>query len=326
MADLNRTNGMIWIDKNSPYRLKYHIHDEDYIVETAVTYKTTITAGATESLPVGTVVKLDAADQIARAKFPMDLSNVLGVILATEEVEEANIPQTIPVSVGKLGSIIIPKSKLSEVFVSRDLQEGNSESFKSSFGSLLGAPVYWDCGHQSGTDSGYTPPVAGKLTVQTPSGFKYHIDAVPSDPKMNIGYNNLPQVGNIINILADTIEIHLNFSTFDSTIEWYWPAIGLQSGELQPQGNTLNLYHGLFAPTAIEADDKNIQTIIQCPCKATAQIENNNNIEIVDLLAHFEHNIAKSYSIMKYSIPETLSHVYISGEVIYGFNKYASAL
>lgn len=322
LANLNRTNGMIWIDRDSPYRLKYHIHDEDYIVETTVTYKTIIPKNTTKSLPVGTVVKLGDADQVVEAKFPMDLSNVLGVILATETVAASEVDQIVPISVGKLGSIIIPKTELPNVFVPRDLDGPN---FKATLTPLLGAPVYWDCGYVGLTQ--YIAPVGGKLTVQTPSGFKYHAASLPADYKLNIGYNNLPQVGNIVNISDDAIEIHLNFSTFDSTIEWYWPAIGSTQGLLSAgQDQSLMLYHGLFAPTAITADNQTIETTVQCPCKAVAQIIKNNNgssiTENCDLLVHFEHNIENSYTVMSYSIPEDLTHVYVSGEVIYGFNKY----
>ena len=302
MANLNRTNGMIWIDKDSPYRLKYHIHDEDYTVETSVTYKCPVTEG--KSLSVGTVVKLTEGDNIASALFPVDLSNVLGIILATEE----GVDQ-VPVSVGKIGSIIIPKADLSKVFVARDLSENG---FNSQFSPIIGAPVYWDCGFTNGTT--YTAPLAGKLTIQTPSGFKYHQKTWNND-NTNIGYNNLPQVGNVVNITAESIEIHLNFSTFDSTIEWFWPAIGVNAGKFSAaaENQTFSMYHGLFAPTTIEG----VRTTVKCPCKMTAQINDND----LDIMAHFSHNLANSYTAVTYSIPEDLTHVYISGEVIYGFNK-----
>lgn len=309
MATLNRTNGMIWIDKDSPYRLKYHIHDEDYTVETSVTYKCAVTDG--ESLPVGTIVKLIGGDKIAKAIFPVDLANVLGVILATEEAAAG--ASEVPVSVGKLGSIIIPKTNLADVFVSRDCNTLTEACETPAFATaLLGLPVYWDCGYTDGT--AYTAPTAGKLTIQTPSGFKYHQKTWSND-NTNIGYNNLPQVGNVINITAESIEIHLNFSTFDSTIEWFWPAIGAAAGKFSAAaGNqTFSMYHGLFAPTVIEG----VRTTVKCPCKMTAQINNDD----LDIMAHFNHNLANSYTTVTYSIPEDLTHVYISGEVIYGFNK-----
>lgn len=316
MANLNRTNGMIWIDKDSPYRLKYHIHDEDYTVETSVTYKCPVTEG--KSLSVGTVVKLTEGDKIAPALFPVDLFNVLGIILATEE----GVDQ-VPVSVGKIGSIIIPKADLSKVFVARDLSEN---SFNSQFSPIIGAPVYWDCGFTNGTT--YTAPLAGKLTIQTPSGFKYHQKSLVDD-KLNIGYNNLPQVGTIVNITNDSIEIHLNFSTFDSTIEWFWPAIGENAGSLiaNTTEQTFFMYHGLFAPTDItdttETGTITTSSTVRCPCKITAQKDNDD----LEILAHFSHtpgveNTRSSYTSITYNIPEALTHVYVSGEVIYGFNKY----
>ena len=355
----NRTDGMIWIDQISPYRLKYHIHGEDYTVETAVTYKAEVSGH--ETCPVGTVVKLDSNDKIVPALFPIDLPNVLGVILQTGKTSGTDSASTTEVSIGKSGAIRIPQSDWNKIFVNRDqalLMAQNANS------KLAGAPVYWDCGYVEISEDpsthtrtrNYFTSSAGKLTIQTPSGFKYKVYQNPADivlnvdpghdqpnpgyATVNIGYNNLPQVGTISVMHYDGaeadkgyLEINLNFGIFDSTIEWYWPAMqaditnhnnpGL--GISDPESlRTLELYHGLFAPTTKHADDINrdIVTIVRCPCQISARVNGSDSTySDLDLIGNFTHHYNESFTELKYMIPEDLNNVYISGEVIYGFNK-----
>lgn len=307
---LNRTDGMIWIDQNSPYRLKYHIHDADYAVETTITYPANVPSGQT--FTAGTVVKLDAQGQITKAQFPMDINNVLGVILQSVTGGESEVP----VAVGKVGSIILQPSEYANIFVTRD---------QSRLSTSQGAPVYWDCGYVN-EDGSYIAPEAGKLTIQTPSGYKYHIDSWEDNQSLtgtrNIGYNNLPQIGNIIHT-DSYMEINLNFSPFDATIEWYWPAIGAGVGQLsatnEGQSVTLNLHHGLFAPTKVAEGTEGTEVSVRCPCSISAH----NDLDL-ELLGYFSHTFPNtgSYTTLTYNLPESLSQVYISGEVIYGFNKH----
>lgn len=324
---LNRTEGMVWIDQDAPYRMKYHTHGEDYVLETAVTYTQKVTGTEDEIVygyPVGTVVKLDSNGQLAKAQFPMDLANVLGVILQTAvgQIPSGQSSIDLPITVGKSGSIIVPLDSADSAIVGRDLQ-----AFGSALDLLKGAPVYWDCGYIESTGN-YAAPIAGAITAQTPSGFKYRQNTTPSNQEWNIGYNNLPQIGNISNVSQTEIEINLNFSAFDSTIEWFWPAIGAASGSLSATSlgspeSSITLRHGLFAPTTIER----VQTTVKCPCSATAVITENNTEEQIDLLGYFSHTPGvngtdSSYTTLTYSSPVAFDHVYISGEVIYGFNKH----
>ena len=228
---LTRTDGMIWIDQNPPYRLKYHIHNDDYIVETTVAYDVELPPSS--ALATGTVVTLQGNSQIKQALFPMDINNVLGVVLQGVS-NEGTAATTVPISIGKSGSLILLRSEIPDAFVSRDYITENSKTYLGSVANsteeakLLGAPVYWNCGYvktTSGTPNTYIyiKPEAGKLTVQTPSGQKYRVKTW-ADPNTNIGYNNLPQIGNIIEITNDWIKINLNFSAFDATLEWSFRA------------------------------------------------------------------------------------------------------
>ena len=320
---LTRTDGMIWIDRNPPYRLKYHIHDDDYIVETTVAYDIDLAPG--ESLATGTVVKLEENNKIKPALFPMDLDNILGIVLQGAS-NTGTSAVTASISVGKSGSLIILRSEIPDVFVARDHITEGGKTYLGSVAAvgaeagLIGAPVYWNCGYVQTNSSTYIykKPEAGKLTVQTPSGQKYRVKSW-TDPQTNIGYNNLPQIGNLIEITNDWIKINLNFSDFDSTLEWYWPAIGSTSGTLTGSAsNTMKFYHGLLAPTRITSPES-IQVSVRCPCHIATETG-------IMLSGAFSHSIGadgidSSCSSLTYSIPADLEKVGISGEIIYGFNK-----
>ena len=247
---INRTEGLIWIDRNSPYRLKYHTRGEDYTVEVATNYDVTSDSSA-KKISAGQVLTLKSegtgenAKVIAtHAKFPKDLDAIAGVALQSQLNGK--------VIIGNSGYIVLNAAQIGESFVSGDVKEiidaGVNEEGAPAY---VGAPVYWfigrfkkgENGGSDGFDYSSSTANIGCITVGTPSGYKWGRtkfgspsgdDTNPkhyiSDRAFNVEYENLPQIGNIIKyeIEGESIKsmtIQLNFSDFDSTIEWSWPYI-----------------------------------------------------------------------------------------------------
>lgn len=259
-----RTNGMIWIDKEAPYRLKYHISDEDYTVDVSPTYLYDL--GPNQHLYAGTVVKIKEADKLETALFPDDITDVLGVVLARVH-NEGDARASLPISVGRTGSLIMRIEDILGVFTSSDLDllcENGELKPLATLRNFIGAPVYWSLGYSKytghdevgeATGLAYVSPIAGKLTLFTPSGFRYGLERPADEPtSFNIGYNNLPQVGTIVSVAEDRIEIQLNFSNFDTTLEWHWPCYPILEEGADVAGRLIganvdkqDFYHGLFA-------------------------------------------------------------------------------
>ena len=248
----NRIEGQIWIDKNSPYSLRYHANKRDYTVQVANSYLPKSEAGsAFETLYSGTVVKFTGANIVAPAEFPDDIDNILGVVVNT--VTEA----TEAVSVTQTGYLVLNEDSLNHVFFEGDLLT-SFNGFNNNNG--IGAPVYWFIGRQR-PDHSYADSNdnKGKLTLATPSGMKWKVNTV-TDNSMNVGYDNLPQIGTIASYTVENnkiveMNIHLNLSSLDSTLEWSWPYIktsdpatkGLINGVTTREGTDLIIRHGLFA-------------------------------------------------------------------------------
>jgi hypothetical protein len=268
----NRVEGQIWIDRNSPYRLKYHINEKDYVVEISSSYSLDSSAISSDAadgdilLPAGLLVKLDSNNGIEAASFPDDLESVLGVI--TQDVRKLSSTTATEVVVGRNGYLTIDEPW--DVFVELEGTDANSfveklpipDSIKSNYG----LPIYWYIG-KSGNAGGkmtYTSSEGseGKLTFNTPVGFRWEKGM---DPSLNVAYDNLPQIGTLVGIENGKMYIHLNFSKFDSTIEWTWPGVhssGNDPGDCGRIGPTLTedkteqtfeeikIRHGLFADSS----------------------------------------------------------------------------
>lgn len=239
-----RTEGLIWIDRNSPYRLKYHTRGEDYTVEVATNYDVSSQTGAKE-ISAGQVLTLKSegtgenAKVIAtHAKFPKDLDAIAGVALQSQLNGK--------VTIGNSGYIVLNAEQIGNSFVSGDKDEiiaaGVNEEGAPAY---VGAPVYWFIGRfkkggnggSDGFDYSSSSENIGCITVGTPSGYKVGRDKVGTGNsreyiprEFNVEYDNLPQIGSIVKYeIKDgsitSMTIQLNFSDFDSTIEWSWPYI-----------------------------------------------------------------------------------------------------
>ena len=230
-----RTEGLIWIDRNSPYRLKYHTRGEDYTVEVATNYDVTSDNNA-KKISAGQVLTLKSENGkviATHAKFPKDLDAIAGVALQSQLNGK--------VTIGNSGYIVLNADQIGESFVSGDKEE----IIAAGATAYIGAPVYWfigrfkkgENGESDGFDYSSSSANIGCITVGTPSGYKVGRDKVGTgnsreyiSREFNVEYDNLPQIGSIVKyeIKGNSITsmtIQLNFSDFDSTIEWSWPYI-----------------------------------------------------------------------------------------------------
>lgn len=235
-----RTEGLIWIDRNSPYRLKYHTRGEDYTVEVATNYDVT-SDNTAKKISAGQVLTLKSENGkviATHAKFPKDLDAIAGVALQSQLNGK--------VTIGNSGYIVLNADQIGKSFVSGDVKEiidaGVNEEGAPAY---VGAPVYWFIGRfkkgkngeSDGFDYSSSTENIGCITVGTPSGYKVGRSKVGTGDsreciprEFNVEYDNLPQIGSIVKyeIKGNSITsmtIQLNFSDFDSTIEWSWPYI-----------------------------------------------------------------------------------------------------
>ena len=230
-----RTEGLIWIDRNSPYRLKYHTRGEDYTVEVATNYDVT-SDNTAKKISAGQVLTLKSENGkviATHAKFPKDLDAIAGVALQSQLNGK--------VTIGNSGYIVLNADQIGKSFVSGDKEE----IIAAGATAYIGAPVYWfigrfkkgENGGSDGFDYSSSSENIGCITVGTPSGYKIGRSKVGTgnsreyiSREFNVEYDNLPQIGSIVKYeIKDnsitSMTIQLNFSDFDSTIEWSWPYI-----------------------------------------------------------------------------------------------------
>lgn len=308
----NRIEGQIWIDKNSPYNLKYHASGTDYTVQVANSYHS-----ITAPLYSGTVVKFAAGDNISPAEFPDDIDNILGVVVNTVTATNE------PVSVTQTGYLVLDSASLNNVFFEGDL-DTSFNGFDATSG--IGAPVYWFIGRQLAdytyVDSGVNK---GKLTLATPTGMKWKVTSVV-DNSMNVGYDNLPQIGTIASYSVEDnkiteMNIHLNLGSFDSSLEWTWPHIQTSSDETKGkvegvttrEGTDLIIRHGLFADYRQQAQQiSDVELFAGDAYNKTDFLINTSHTDIT--------TGADRKTVIKLNTPETLFYK-ASGTVRYRFDE-----
>ncbi len=335
----SRVEGQIWIDKNSPYRLKYHINEKDYVVETSSSYSldssvisSSETAVGDTLFPAGLLVKLDSNNGIEKASFPDDLESVLGVV--TQDVKKLSNTTATEVVVGRSGYLTIDEPW--NVFVEFAGTDVNSFTKKlpisDSVKSNYGLPIYWYIGKSESVSGGmiytYTSSEGseGKLTFNTPSGFAWKEGM---DPSLNVSYDNLPQIGTLVGIENEKMYIHLNFSKFDSTIEWTWPGVHHSDGDCGEIGPTLTedetkqtsekiiIRHGLFANSS--SNYHKVRSF--CDIVALDKHEpDNDNEYLVQAPVKNKTTGDDRYTEITISSPETL-YYRISGRINYKFDK-----
>lgn len=335
---MQRVEGQIWIDKNLPNKLKYHTGGKDYVVETSSSYPTTLDTTGLKTgqtvLPAGLLVKLDSTTGVAKASFPDDLENVLGVL--TTDIKLQASGSTSSAIVSRSGYLTIDEPwqvfKEFETLNSSSSDNDYRNKLPTGYNTMIGKPVYWYIG--STTASVYTSSTtneAGKLTFSTPTKFEWISDANTGDPSLNVAYDNLPQIGTFVGIEGGRVYLHLNFSKFDSTIEWTWPGVhssGNDCGEIKstsskPEGKTeIYIRHGLFANSSSKHNVRSFCNIV-----ALKNHEVEGGVESSDLEEYLvqapvvnKTTGSDRYTKIIISSPETLFYR-ISGRISYKFDK-----
>lgn len=251
-----KIEGQIWIDKNKPYSLKYHTHDKDYTVQVAQSYNGSQVAA-------GSVLTLNPSNgYVTAAEFPKDAENVVGIAFnSTTDLAQVTVSRT--------GYLVLTGSELTNAFYSGDL---NTSFNNFTAQNAIGAPVYWFIGRTTGANYTHVDSHTnkGKLTFATPTGMK-NVTTV-SDNSMNVGYDNLPQIGTIASItitsgVVTSLEVHVNISSFSTVLNWSWPYIhtsdaatdGYVAGTTTREGTTVAIHHGLFMDNYVNDSQKSKQ-------------------------------------------------------------------
>mgnify|MGYP004636863693 CR=1 FL=1 len=317
----HRVDGQIWIDKNSPNRLKYHINEQDYTVEVSSNYNIENIGPVTEEVKTvkfaaGTLVKLNEKGYIEPALFPDDLENILGVLMNNVRVTQNDKEERIYTNaiVSRSGYLTIDYMNIDPSYISSSYahsffdESENENDLECKNGEPLhfkkGSPVYWFIGRYKKEEETYTfinPKYinaqneyarAGKLTFATPVGYP----SDPIDPSLNVGYNNLPRVGTVANYEVKDgkitkVMIHVNFSKFDSSLEWTWPrkhvpdfiqeniSYGFDKPNIdiknnEQQDSILTIRHGL-----LQQPDNNAKPKCLCEILASEKHEGNESEE-----------------------------------------------
>lgn len=248
---IKRRDGQIWIDKNNTHRLKYHIDNTTYEVATSQTFA----SNDIPSVKKGQLV-VSTGGTLAKAVWPDDAERVLGIVTATEDIENSKYVT----SVSSSGRIILSAEEIAKCFVDGTALPvstgGNSWATEDKKG--IGCPVYWFIGLSKTTDEyidSSDEDRKGMLTFKTPSGFKYGVTTV-DDEKFNISYDNLPIVGHIVDYSYSgdsftELVIDLQVATYTPVVTWNYPGIHYGSHECGKLGNGPHkFYHGLFANNA----------------------------------------------------------------------------
>lgn len=225
-----KMNGQIWIDKKSPYLLKYRYDDKTHILSVLQSF-------SRESSSVRTSGKVICYDyspsdskfreaNVRYAKFPEDLGKTIGISYVNED-------RVFLITAGELTIAADNDGRISNIFDEVITRDSNIHP---------GMPIYWYIGTISGSDGIYNRSYdsnsqAGLLTFNNPNSQRScepYSDSL--DAGLNVSYDNLPQVGVIkqINLKDDKLKniiLDVRVSGFDSTLEWSWPKRYNHSGD-----------------------------------------------------------------------------------------------
>lgn len=313
---MSRVEGQLWIDRNSPYRLKYYVNGREYEVSVLQNYE--IDPEDSE-VTVGSVVKINEKGKVERAIFPRDIDQVVGVV--------SQIEGSIA-SISESDSLYLTTDEVSSIFYGTEITEDSK-----------GAPVYWFIGRTL-EDFTYvdSSTYAGYLTLDTPSGYQWNQTSISED-SFNVGYSNLPTVGHIIEVGDDYVIVNLHMSGFSLSQEWSWPLFykngeeivglvkGYSSASSEERGvSTITIRHGLFPNNKYNND---LVGRVRCFCDVIAMpSEEGSDTEYVvqaavdNYIGHTEEQPADSDKRTEIiiSTPETLRYS-VTGRVLYNFNK-----
>ena len=345
---MRRIDGQIWIDREAPYRLKYHINGVDYTVLVAADYE--VPEGP-DGQPLFTILQgmvVKDSDKgpamIEPASFPEDIDRVLGIALNSSNYEF--LPDNADakhIAVAQTGYIVLDKPEdvsgvsalASDIAVSQDGGgNGWGGTGKEADPPGIGAPVYWYIGHiEKISDDEYkyhdSSDQAGKITFITPSGYKYPETKITDDESLNVGYDNLHRIGTVVDYTQEeggtkitSLVINVNFAAFDSTLEWIWPGehFDEKCGLITPEYSN-NKYigsqiirHGLF----VDQPDR-LQVINYTDIVADDMADSGSIYEIKTSVKNITSGDDRNTTVTV-NTPEKM-HYRISGTVHYNFDR-----
>lgn len=289
-TDTVHVNGQIWIDKNPPHAMMYHMEGVDYELQNQARYR--IANG--NALSVGNIVALDVTSdnanisgsmgttlstvqRLKKAEFPEDSSNILGVITYIGPARGSYYD----VAVASDGIIEVSANAfpndcetvqdggVSIKVIKPNITAGATYDFKK----ILGAPVYWFIGRNGTGESEYNSSGSGAMTLYLPSGECSSLSKAAPDDRCDVAYQDLPVIGEIVAYSVDSalrgytnFRIHLNIQNTYGPTSWYWPKKSVcLSASLN---NGVTIFHGLptesghfSMETQVLAEDTNGQLI-----------------------------------------------------------------
>ena len=264
-----RVEGQMWIDSASPNKLKYYVNKMEYEVEVTPSFQ--VPDGS--DIHIGQVACIRGG-KLYPARFPTDMTNVVGV-MGTTFVTKENNKDVNYAHIIRNGILILDEEDINAVFDTNEVPNGMDES------NLLGAPVYWFIGRwlKNGDSFTYTDPreKVGKLTLYTPSGFQWK-QTTAEDSSFNVGYDYLPTVGSVrkVTLVGNTIKgmtIDVNFTGIEESFGWTWPYYHFENGSVvdmvEPTDGKAEIIirHGLFPREDTSTKDLNI--VPSCVCQTS---------------------------------------------------------
>jgi len=336
MAEENRIEGQLWIDRNAPHGLKYHTTGETYQLVPEKVYTISGDTGISKGSLVARAVKKvnNKTVEIFRlAQFPKDIDRVVGICPVSIPADSS-----VETSLLKNGNITLTKDSFKHI--TGDI---------SDWSIMVGAPVYWFIGRSyfDGTTPHYIDPqeFPGKLTLATPSGIRWGLgNKFNDDNSLNVGYSNLPTVGTVVSVSGDNVTINVNISKFESELEWHWPyCINNSSeqtastdipGEITTETTTgditeniLSIRHGLFCKSTNDSSENFYAFRPRCFCNVLAMNTDDDTEHVVFAgVDNYYGDVETEPAASDKRTDITFKNydgkkIYVSGKVVYTFDK-----
>ena len=333
MAEKNRIEGQLWIDRKEPHGLKYHTDGATYQLVPEKVYPITIPDSDQGGVKIskGSLVAIDGLNSFKAAQFPKDIDRVIGICPI-----DINPGETKETSILRNGNITLTK----DFFIQ------NGEEI-SDWSSMVGAPIYWFIGRSyfSNNVPYYDDPkeYPGKLTLATPSGMRWGLNNIfNGDISLNVGYSNLPTVGTVVSVDDNNVTINVSISKFESELEWHWPycmyylndstlsSTNIPGTPTETGGikeNILSIRHGLFCKSLNNSSENFYAFRPRCFCNVLA-INTNNDTEHVVFAGvdNYYGDVETEPATFDKRTDITFKNydgkkIYVSGKVVYTFDK-----
>lgn len=337
MAEKNRIEGQLWIDRKEPHGLKYHTDGATYQLTPEKVYGVIVPAGAI--IPKGSLVAINGVNSFKLAQFPKDIDRVVGICpIDLKNTSSSDI--IVETSILKNGNITLAQN--SAVFEHTDVSV--------TWSNMVGAPVYWFIGRSyfNGTTSCYIDPQEhpGELTLATPSGIRWGLGKTfNEDNSLNVGYSNLPTVGTVVSVDNNNVTINVSISKFESELEWHWPycmyylnentlsstnipsetTTPTQNGNLKE--NILSIRHGLFCKSTNDSSENFYAFRPRSFCNVLAMNTGDDTEHVVFAgVDNYYGDVEAEPATFDKRTDITFKNydgkrIYVSGKVVYTFDK-----